>query len=253
MPGFRGVDLGFPPGDGPLFGAGVQGDLGAVAGDAEVGVLDVDGDDLPGVGGSNPQSLAGDHDDAVAGDLALDADRTGSWGGQRARGDPGAAQRAAAGGRDRAGQGLGQDTVADDVDQVPVEPERDPAAGQFGADLDPVTGQIGDPVCVGGPVDLDRCAARQRARLGRGGRPGWWPAGGPAGLAPRSFGVARSSASRQDGTVLTSWPPMSTCTVNSSAYTCASCPARVAPILIRCTAASRRLTGSPGAGSRTIR
>jgi hypothetical protein len=37
--------------------------------------------------------------------------------------------------------------------------------------------------------------------------------GGPAGLAPRIFSVARSSASRLEGTVLTSWPPMSTCTV----------------------------------------
>ena len=56
---------------------GVQGELGAVAGDAEVGVLDVDGDDLPGVGGADAQPLAGDHDDAVAGDLALDAHRAG--------------------------------------------------------------------------------------------------------------------------------------------------------------------------------
>ena len=62
-------------------GAGVDGELGAVAGDAEVGVLDVDGDDLAGVGASDAQSLAGDHDDAVGGDLALDADRAGGWGG----------------------------------------------------------------------------------------------------------------------------------------------------------------------------
>jgi hypothetical protein len=55
----------------------VQGNFGAVAGDAEVSVLDVDGDDLPGVGGSNAEPLAGDHDDAVARDLALHADRAG--------------------------------------------------------------------------------------------------------------------------------------------------------------------------------
>ena len=60
--------------------------------------------------------------------------------------------------------------------------------------------------------------------------------GGPAGVAPRIFSVARSSAFRPEGTVLTSCPPMSTCTLNSSAHTCASCPARCAPILIRCTA-----------------
>jgi hypothetical protein len=75
--------FGFPPGDGALFGAGVQGDLGAFAGHPEVGVLDVDGDDLPGVGGSDAQPLAGDHDDAVAGNLGLHADRAGSWRRQR--------------------------------------------------------------------------------------------------------------------------------------------------------------------------
>ena len=66
------MDLGFPPADGALLVARVEGYLCAVAGDAEVGVLDVDGDDLPGVGGADAQALAGDHDDAVAGDLALD-------------------------------------------------------------------------------------------------------------------------------------------------------------------------------------
>jgi hypothetical protein len=39
----------------------VQGYLGAVTGDAEVDVLDVDGDDLPGVGGADARPLAGDH------------------------------------------------------------------------------------------------------------------------------------------------------------------------------------------------
>jgi hypothetical protein len=78
-----------------------------------MGVLDVDGDDVPGVGGSDAQPLAGDHDDDAAGDFALDADRAGSWRGQRGRGDPGAAQLAAVGGRDRAGQGLGQNSVTD--------------------------------------------------------------------------------------------------------------------------------------------
>ncbi len=43
-----------------------------------MGVLDMDGDDLPGVGGSEAQPLAGDHDDAVERVLALDADRAGS-------------------------------------------------------------------------------------------------------------------------------------------------------------------------------
>ena len=100
----------------------------------------------------------------------------GAGGGQRGRGDPRAAQLAAVGGRDRAGQRLGQDAVADDVDQVPVQPQRDPAAGQLGADLDPVPGQVGDPVGVDGPVDLDHRAAGQGTGLGRAGcrgrRPG---------------------------------------------------------------------------------
>jgi hypothetical protein len=107
----------------------VQGYLAAVAGDAEVGVLDVDGHDLPGIGGSDAQPLPGDHDDAVFGDLALDADGAGCWRRQRGRGDAGAAQRAAVSRRDRAGQGLGQGAVVDDVDEVPVEPQRDPIAG----------------------------------------------------------------------------------------------------------------------------
>jgi hypothetical protein len=72
------VDLGFPPADEALLSAGVQGDLGAVASDAEVGVLDVDGDDLPGIGRADAQPLEGDHYDAVARDPALDTDRAGS-------------------------------------------------------------------------------------------------------------------------------------------------------------------------------
>ena len=54
------MDLGSPPVDGALPVAGVEGYLGAVAGDAEVGVLDVDGNDLPGVGGADAEPLAGD-------------------------------------------------------------------------------------------------------------------------------------------------------------------------------------------------
>jgi len=53
------VDLGFPAGDRSLLFPGMQGYFGAVAGDAEVGVLDVDGDDLAGVAGADPEPLAG--------------------------------------------------------------------------------------------------------------------------------------------------------------------------------------------------
>ena len=62
-------------------------------------------------------------------------------------------------------QGFGQDAVVDDVHEVPVEPQGDAAAGQLGADLDPLAGQVGDPVAVDGPVDLDHRAAGQGARL----------------------------------------------------------------------------------------
>jgi hypothetical protein len=48
-----------------------------------MGVLDEDGDDLSGVGAADPEPFAGDHDDAVAGDLALDADRSGGRRGSR--------------------------------------------------------------------------------------------------------------------------------------------------------------------------
>src|SRR3954454_23855602 len=47
-------------------------------------------------------------------------------------------------GGDWRGQGLGQDSVVDDVDEVPVEAEGDLLAGQSGADLQAVFGQVGD-------------------------------------------------------------------------------------------------------------
>lgn len=84
----------------------MDGELGPVAGDAEVRVFDVDGDDLAGVGGADAEPLAGDHDDAVPGDLALDADRPGGWRGQRSGGDPCAAQPGAVSGGTRRGTPL---------------------------------------------------------------------------------------------------------------------------------------------------
>jgi hypothetical protein len=75
------VGAGFPAGDGALLVAGVDGEFGPIAGDAEVCVLDVGGDDLVGVGRAHAEPLAGDHDDAVLRDSALDADRPGGRGG----------------------------------------------------------------------------------------------------------------------------------------------------------------------------
>ncbi|QYX82650.1 hypothetical protein [Streptomyces akebiae] len=71
---FRRVDLGFPTGHWVLVFASVQGDFGAFVGDAEVGVLDVDGDNLARVGASDAKALAGHHHDAVGRDLAFDTD-----------------------------------------------------------------------------------------------------------------------------------------------------------------------------------
>ena len=132
----------------------MDGQLGAITGDPEVGVLDVDRDDLAGVDASDPQALAGDPYDAVSGDLALHADRTGRWGRQLAGGDPGAADldlptgpaRGVGGdplrpicapliGGDRRGQRLGVHVVVHDVDEVSVEAEHDFASGEFGTDF----------------------------------------------------------------------------------------------------------------------
>ena len=86
---------------------------------------------------------------------------------------------------------------------------------------------------AGSAIPLPSTARSISITVPPGRAPAW---AGPAGLALRIRSVARSSTSRLDGTVLTGWPPMSTWTVNSSAHTYASCPARAAPILIRCTA-----------------
>jgi hypothetical protein len=48
------VNHGSPLADSEIGGAGVNGQPGSVAGDPEVGVLDVDGHDLVGVGASDP-------------------------------------------------------------------------------------------------------------------------------------------------------------------------------------------------------
>lgn len=101
--GFRGVDLGFPSCDGALFGARVRKELDAVAGDAEVGVLDVGGDDPSGVGGADAQPLPVTMDDVIAGNLALHADWPGSRRRQRGCGDPRAAELGAVSGRDGLG------------------------------------------------------------------------------------------------------------------------------------------------------
>ena len=87
-------------------------------------------------------------------------------------------------------------------------------------------------------------AGRAPARAGAG-----IAGGGPAGAAPRIRSSARSSASRLDGTVLTSRPPMLTWTVTSSAQTRAACPARAGPILSRWTRGS---TLSTPAGEITV-
>jgi hypothetical protein len=58
------------------------------------------------------------------------------------------------------------------VEEVPVEPEGDLAAGQFRADLDLVPGEVGVPAGVDGPVHLDRGADGQHGGPGGGGQRG---------------------------------------------------------------------------------
>ena len=77
-----------------------------------------------------------------------------------------AAQPGPAVGGNRGRQGLGEDAVGDDMDEVPVKPERDPGAGQFRADLDLVPGEVCVPVDVDGPADLDHGAGGQGGGLG---------------------------------------------------------------------------------------
>jgi hypothetical protein len=118
-----------------------------------------------------------------------------------------------------------------DVDEVTVEPQRDLRAGQFRPTLRRCFASSAVPL-----ASTDRSASMTapagsvpaRAVTGAAG-------GGPAGRAPRIFKWWRSSASRLDATVLTSCPSMRMCTVYSSTYTCARCPARSAPMLTRWT------------------
>jgi hypothetical protein len=77
------------------------------------------------------------------------------------------------------------------VDEVPVQPQRDPAAGQIWADLEPVAGQAGGTVAVHGPVNLDHGPSGQGTGPGGGGRCGRWPGWGGAAYRQRGqvFGV----------------------------------------------------------------
>jgi hypothetical protein len=59
-------------------------------------------------------------------------------------------QFAAVAGRDRGGTGSCQGTVTGDVEEVPVEPERDSAASQLSTDLEPTPAKVGDPVAIDG-------------------------------------------------------------------------------------------------------
>lgn len=59
------------------------------------------------LGASDPQPLASDHDDAVAGDFAFDADRSGCRWLEFGVRDAGTVELGAFVGRDRRGQGLG--------------------------------------------------------------------------------------------------------------------------------------------------
>jgi hypothetical protein len=177
----------------------VEGYLDSVAGHAEVGVLDVDGDDLPGVGGADAEPLAGDHDDAVPGHLALDADRPGSWRGQRRAGDPRATEAGPLVGGNGGRQGLGEDAVADDVQEVPSRRSVTLLRANSAPILTLRPARSAIPSASTARSSSITVPAGRSARAGAG-----IAGGGPAGAAPRIRSSARSSGPRLDGTVLAS-------------------------------------------------
>jgi hypothetical protein len=210
-----------------------------------VGVLDVDGDDLPGVGGADAQPLPGDHDDAVAGDLALDADRPGCRSRQRRVSDPGAAQPGPAVGRDRRGQGLARTPPTMTWTRCPSSRSVTRVRASSAPSLALRPARSAFPLAsTARLISITVPAGSAAARAG-GGIAG----GGPAGAAPRIRNSARFSASRANGTVLISCPPTRTWTVTSSAQTRATCPPRTRPIFSRWTLGS---TLSTPAGEITV-
>jgi hypothetical protein len=132
----------------------VQAEFFAVVQDAQVGVFDDDRDVLAGVHASDAQRLPGDHDDAVSADLPLDVDRSGGCWRQRVDGQPDASQSRVVEVR-WCGQGLGQRSVGDDVDQMAVAAQGDASPGQVGADLQPRRSEGDVAAGVDGAVDLD--------------------------------------------------------------------------------------------------
>ena len=172
IPGLAAVGL--VPGDCLVVGAGDDGQHGAGGvEDAESGLVDFDGDDLAGVGHADGDVLVSDLDAATGGHLPLDPRRAGRRGG-RGAGEAGVANAVSLLGRDRAGQGAGQDAVEDQVQKWSVQAEGDTAAGVLEPDRDRAAGNGDNANAVGGAVDLDRqpggqrpCSTWRRWRPGR--------------------------------------------------------------------------------------
>jgi len=148
--------------------------------DAEDGLVDLDSDDLAGVGHADLDALVADLDAAAGGHLPLHPRRPGGWG-REWSGQASVAEPVALLGRDRGGHGAGQHAVDDQVQQRPVQAEGDPASGVLEPDRDGSSGQGDHTDRVGGAVDLNRQPRRKRA--GSSGR--WrWSGRAAAGLGP---------------------------------------------------------------------
>ena len=85
----------------------------------------------------------------------LHARRPDGWGWEWS-GEAGVAEPVTLLGRDRGGHGPGQHAVDDQVQQLPVEAQGDPAAGVLEPDRDRGSGQGDHADAIGGAVDLDR-------------------------------------------------------------------------------------------------
>lgn len=76
---------------------------------------------------------------------------------------------------DGRGRGVGQQSVVDCVEEVPVEPQGDPLAGELGTDLHPAPREIDQAVRGHGAVDFERLLGGDVAHLLYSWHSGWRP------------------------------------------------------------------------------
>jgi hypothetical protein len=132
-------------------------------------VVEVDRDNLAGVGEADLDVLPGDLNAAAAGDLPLDG--LGLWREWVWPGEADALELVPLAWRDRAGQSAPQDAVlGDDVHDLAVEPDPGPLAGQRGADLDDLVAERDDPGGVDQPLHFHAAGRGQGTRRWPGRR-----------------------------------------------------------------------------------